>query len=51
MKFLCIGAGSIGKRHMRNLVSIGIKPDNISAIDPREDRELERKHKFADTRQ
>tara|TARA_B100000989_G_scaffold299039_1_gene292367 strand:- start:18052 stop:19044 length:993 start_codon:yes stop_codon:yes gene_type:complete len=41
MKFLCIGSGSIGKRHMRNLISIGIKPDDISALDPREDRRQE----------
>jgi predicted dehydrogenase len=41
MKYLCIGSGSIGKRHMRNLLSIGIKPSEITATDPREDRRLE----------
>ena len=38
MKFICIGAGSIGKRHIRNLVSIGVSPSDITAVDPREDR-------------
>ena len=41
MKFLCIGAGSIGKRHMRNLISIGVSPENITSVDPREDRRNE----------
>ena len=38
MKFLCIGSGSIGKRHIRNLLTIGIDPNDIAAVDPREDR-------------
>ena len=38
MKFLVLGCGSIGKRHLRNLLSIGTKPENIFAVDPREDR-------------
>ena len=38
MKYLCIGAGSIGKRHMRNLLSMGVKSHNIVASDPRRDR-------------
>ncbi|SVD89421.1 uncharacterized protein METZ01_LOCUS442275, partial [marine metagenome] len=33
---LVIGCGSIGKRHIRNLIAIGIK--NIYAVDLREDR-------------
>ena len=33
---LVIGCGSIGKRHIKNLISIGIK--NIYAVDLREDR-------------
>ena len=41
MKFLCIGSGSIGKRHMRNLLTIGINPSDITAIDPRADRKEE----------
>ena len=41
MKFLCIGSGSIGKRHMRNLLSIGVDPNDITAIDPRTDRKAE----------
>ena len=38
MRYLCIGCGSIGKRHMRNLISIGVNPEHITAMDPREDR-------------
>ena len=38
MKFIVLGCGSIGKRHMRNLLTIGVNADNIIAIDPREDR-------------
>ncbi len=38
MKYLCIGCGSIGKRHMRNLLSMGVDPKNIAAFDPRGDR-------------
>ena len=41
MKFLCIGAGSIGKRHLRNLLAIGVKPEDLAASDPREDRRAE----------
>ncbi len=41
MRYLCIGSGSIGKRHMRNLLAIGTKPENISAVDTREDRRQE----------
>ncbi len=41
MKFLCIGAGSIGKRHLRNLLSIGVKADELAASDPRADRRAE----------
>ena len=29
MKFLVIGLGSIGKRHIKNLISLGIKKENI----------------------
>ena len=38
MKYLCIGSGSIGKRHMRNLLAMGVSPTNIVATDPRIDR-------------
>ena len=38
MKYICIGAGSIGKRHVRNLISIGVNKENISVVDPRKDR-------------
>lgn len=38
MKYLCLGSGSIGKRHMRNLIAMGTNPNDIAATDPREDR-------------
>jgi len=38
MKFLIIGLGSIGKRHIRNLISLKINPKNITGYDPRKDR-------------
>ena len=41
MKFLIIGSGSIGKRHARNLISIGISKNDIHAVDTREDRRNE----------
>jgi predicted dehydrogenase len=33
--FLIVGAGSVGKRHLRNLTALGCR---VSAMDPREDR-------------
>jgi predicted dehydrogenase len=41
MKFLVIGLGSIGKRHIRNLIKLKIKPRSIYGFDPREDRRKE----------
>ncbi len=41
MNFLCIGAGSIGKRHVKNLIFLGIKKEEITVVDPRKDRLLE----------
>lgn len=41
MKFLVIGLGSIGKRHIRNLLYLKVKPSNIWGYDPREDRRNE----------
>ncbi len=38
MKFLIVGLGSIGKRHIRNLLSLKIKRENIFGFDPRNDR-------------
>ncbi len=38
MKFLIIGLGSIGKRHIRNLLNLKIHSDNICGFDPRKDR-------------
>jgi predicted dehydrogenase len=41
MRFLIIGSGSIGKRHARNLISLGIPKRDLFAIDTREDRRNE----------
>ena len=38
MKFLVIGGGSIGKRHTRNLLAVGIKPEDIGVVEVRDDR-------------
>ena len=41
MKILVIGAGSIGKRHIKNLLKINIKPENIFVVETRKDRIIE----------
>jgi len=41
MRFLIIGSGSIGKRHARNLISLGIPKRDLYAIDTRKDRRNE----------
>tara|TARA_B100000965_G_C19603452_1_gene764487 strand:- start:27825 stop:28835 length:1011 start_codon:yes stop_codon:yes gene_type:complete len=41
MKVLIIGMGSIGKRHMKNLLSAGVLHSDIIAVDTREDRRNE----------
>ena len=41
MKFLIIGLGSIGKRHIRNLLYLKVNPNNIWGFDPRQDRKNE----------
>ena len=38
VKLLVVGSGSIGKRHIRNALHIGIPKENILAMDTREDR-------------
>src|SRR3972149_1930280 len=38
---LILGAGSIGKRHLRNLVGLGFPPEQISVVELREDRRRE----------
>jgi len=43
-KYLIIGLGSMGKRRIRNLMSLGIK--NIAGFDPRADRRDEAKNKY-----
>lgn len=44
MKFVVIGLGSMGKRRIRNLISLGEK--NIIGIDLRQDRRKESEEKF-----
>lgn len=41
MKFLVIGAGSIGKRHIRNLLAIGVEASSIAAVEVRPERAKE----------
>lgn len=41
MKFLVIGGGSIGKRHTRNLISMGTPKENIAIVETRTDRQQE----------
>ena len=38
MKILIVGCGSIGKRHLRNLLTIGFNHDDISCVETRDDR-------------
>lgn len=38
VKLLVVGAGSIGKRHIRNAITMGVNPNNIISIDKRVDR-------------
>lgn len=38
---LVLGAGSIGKRHVRNLLALGFSPEQLTVVDPREDRRKE----------
>lgn len=38
---LILGAGSIGKRHVRNLLGLGFPAERISVVEPREDRRRE----------
>ena len=48
MKILIVGAGSVGKRHMNNAISLGA---SVSVVDPREDRLIEcsnAEYKFVD---
>ncbi len=36
--YVITGGGSIGKRHLNNLISIGVNKKNIHVLEPREDR-------------
>ena len=36
--FVITGGGSIGKRHLKNLISLNINKENIFVLEPREDR-------------
>jgi predicted dehydrogenase len=46
MIFYIIGLGSMGKRRVRNLLSLGISKEKIFGHDPREDRQNETKQKY-----
>ena len=50
MKFALIGAGSIGKRHLGNLIAAGVAPTDIVIVDPRADRVEECKAKYGISR-
>ena len=41
MKVLIIGLGSIGKRHLGNLVKLGVESTDITIVEPREDRQAQ----------
>lgn len=41
MNILVVGAGSIGKRHLRNLLHIGIPNTSLFAVETRDDRQSE----------
>ena len=47
MKFLVIGLGSMGKRRIRSLLSLGV--EKITGFDPREDRCRESEEKYSIT--
>ncbi len=38
MNILVVGCGSIGKRHIRNLITLGIEPKKIFCVETRDDR-------------
>jgi predicted dehydrogenase len=38
---LILGGGSIGKRHVRNLIASGLSAEQLTVVDPREDRRRE----------
>ena len=38
---LVLGGGSIGKRHMGNILSLGVPPAQVFAVEPRADRQAE----------
>lgn len=47
LQILIVGAGSAGKRHFMNTKGLGI--ENVSVVDPREDRRAEIVERFGDT--
>lgn len=46
LNFLVIGLGSMGKRRVRNLIALGIQPQNIFGFDTRADRMIEAAGKY-----
>ena len=47
MLYYVIGLGSMGKRRVRCLIALGIKPEDIWGFDTREDRRIETKEKYS----
>ena len=46
-QYVVIGLGSMGKRRVRCLLSLGVKPEDIWGIDTREDRRNEASEKYS----
>lgn len=46
MRVAVVGAGSIGKRHIGNLLSRGVAPGEVTVVDPRADRRSESEARF-----
>ncbi len=46
MKVCIVGLGSMGKRRIRNLLTLGFKPEQIHGYDVRDDRTMEAKNKY-----
>ena len=45
-KILVIGGGSIGKRQIGNFLALGLRPNQIALVDPREDRRKQLQEMF-----
>lgn len=49
MKVAVLGLGSIGKRHIMNMISLGIAPADITGVETRKDRQEETQKRFGVT--